>query len=118
MTRKAKIEADMPTMKRPAALGTKRVCPKCATKFYDFEREEADCPKCGHHINFRQDEPVERIVAPAPKKAAPKAVRQEDEDGAESGGTSSEFESLDDLDNGDDDELIEDLDSDDDEEEY
>ncbi len=34
-------------MSKPA-LGTKRVCPKCTAKFYDFSRSRIECPKCGH----------------------------------------------------------------------
>jgi uncharacterized protein (TIGR02300 family) len=28
-------------------LGAKRQCQSCATKFYDFNRDPIDCPKCG-----------------------------------------------------------------------
>lgn len=27
-------------------LGTKRTCSHCTTKFYDMNKEEAECPKC------------------------------------------------------------------------
>ena len=30
----------------PVNLGSKRTCIKCATKFYDFNKEEISCPKC------------------------------------------------------------------------
>ena len=32
----------------PVNLGTKRTCKKCQAKFYDFNKEEVNCPKCGH----------------------------------------------------------------------
>jgi uncharacterized protein (TIGR02300 family) len=32
----------------PANLGTKRQCPKCAAKFYDFGATPVVCPKCKH----------------------------------------------------------------------
>lgn len=28
-------------------LGTKRLCPSCSTKYYDFGRDPILCPKCG-----------------------------------------------------------------------
>lgn len=30
----------------PTNLGTKRCCPKCSAKFYDFARTPIQCPKC------------------------------------------------------------------------
>jgi uncharacterized protein (TIGR02300 family) len=32
----------------PVSLGNKRACKKCQTKFYDFNKEDISCPKCGH----------------------------------------------------------------------
>ena len=34
-------------MSKPA-LGTKRTCPKCVAKFYDFNLTPIECPKCEH----------------------------------------------------------------------
>jgi len=28
-------------------LGTKHECPSCGTKYYDFGKADAPCPKCG-----------------------------------------------------------------------
>jgi uncharacterized protein (TIGR02300 family) len=28
-------------------LGTKRLCPSCAARFYDLSKEPIECPKCG-----------------------------------------------------------------------
>ncbi|NBX67999.1 MAG: hypothetical protein EBR01_03425 [Proteobacteria bacterium] len=30
------------------SLGNKRSCKKCQAKFYDFNKEEIECPKCKH----------------------------------------------------------------------
>jgi uncharacterized protein (TIGR02300 family) len=55
-------------------LGTKHICFKCATKFYDLKKPEAVCPKCG--ADQRQS-PANR-PAPEPRKsrlaAVPKVV--------------------------------------------
>lgn len=45
-----------------AKLGKKYTCFKCETKFYDFEKPEAVCPKCGQN----------QKNAPARPKAAKK----------------------------------------------
>lgn len=51
----------------PANLGTKRQCPKCAAKFYDFGAEtDVPCPKCG-----------KTVKADAPKKRKAKAAKPE-----------------------------------------
>lgn len=34
----------------PVNLGNKRACKKCQAKFYDFNKEEINCPKCGHSM--------------------------------------------------------------------
>jgi uncharacterized protein (TIGR02300 family) len=41
-------------------LGTKYVCFKCGTKFYDLKKPAPTCPKCG----------TDQREAPAPKTAA------------------------------------------------
>ena len=28
--------------------GVKRLCPKCASRFYDLKRDPMTCPECGH----------------------------------------------------------------------
>ena len=50
-------------MSKPA-LGTKRTCPKCAAKFYDFSRSPIECPKCGHTY-VPEDEPKPGNVKPS-----------------------------------------------------
>ena len=55
-------------------LGSKHVCFKCGTKFYDLKKPEALCPKCG--ADQRQS-PANRPV-PEPRKgrlaAVPKVI--------------------------------------------
>lgn len=93
-------------MKKAAAqqtavsLGTKRTCPKCTAKFYDFQKPEIQCPKCGTEV----DPDAELKAFKIPKKAEPKPkaiMRDEEEDAVAS---PAEFESVDDL--GDDDESL------------
>jgi uncharacterized protein (TIGR02300 family) len=38
-------------------LGSKHVCPECATKYYDLKKPGAVCPKCG----------AQPLVAPPPR---------------------------------------------------
>lgn len=100
-------------------LGTKRHCPKCATKFYDFNKEEIACPKCGTEIDTSVEVaiPIAKPVAPEPKKAV--RVATSDEEGEEDTASASDFETIDDLD-ADEEDLVEDIevDEDDDEEEF
>jgi len=39
-------------------LGTKRNCPKCASKFYDLNKNPAQCPVCSH--SFDPEAPVKK----------------------------------------------------------
>lgn len=39
-------------------LGTKRNCPKCASRFYDLKKNPAECPICGH--GFDPEAPVKK----------------------------------------------------------
>lgn len=70
-------------------LGTKRVCPACSAKFYDFGAVAPfTCPKCAHAFTPEIPKPV--VIEPAPKpKPKPKPVvkdDQEDEMSEELGG--------------------------------
>lgn len=50
-------------------LGTKRVCPGCAAKYYDLGRKPAKCPKCD--FEFDPDEDLSRpVVKPRARKPA------------------------------------------------
>ena len=59
-----------------ADLGTKRVCPKCGAKFYDFgATDPIQCPKCSH--KWREN--AKKATAKPkkePKALPPKAVRK------------------------------------------
>ncbi|HEX7852204.1 MAG TPA: TIGR02300 family protein [Sphingobium sp.] len=61
--------------------GTKRTCPKCATRFYDLGKEDpVTCIECG---NVWTPEPVLKSKQPLPYEELPKAkavVEKEDDD--------------------------------------
>lgn len=96
-------------------LGNKRACPKCGTKFYDFCKEELNCPKCNAKLKASQLVTTPNIPRSEPKKSkAPEKVAIETlakEDGA-SDAVADAFESVDDL--GDDEVVVEEIDVDDD----
>ena len=48
-------------------LGSKHVCFKCSTKFYDFKKPEPICPKCGANQTH---------AAPSTQLAATQAARK------------------------------------------
>jgi uncharacterized protein (TIGR02300 family) len=66
--------------------GTKRVCPNCATRYYDFGKMPPVCPNCGSVYNpqmtlkSRRGKPVEDEVRDTAK---PAAVNEADLEGAE-----------------------------------
>lgn len=71
--------------------GAKRVCPNCATKFYDFSRDPIVCPGCDSNFNpedFNRPKRGARAEPRAESAAALAAVRQrakprDDEDAVE-----------------------------------
>lgn len=85
----------------PVNLGTKRSCPKCALKFYDFARPTIQCPKCGTEVDPDAELKVFKQPADSKKSKVKSSLRDDDE---ETTPVVSEeaFESVDDL--GDDDE--------------
>jgi uncharacterized protein (TIGR02300 family) len=92
-------------MKKAAAtqapnLGTKRTCPKCALKFYDFAKAEIHCPKCHTEVDPNAEL---SFRAPVEKKAKPKSIVRDDEEEVVVA-SSDAFESVEDL--GDDDESL------------
>ena len=118
-TKKAAVETK--EMAAPVAnLGTKRVCPECSTRFYDFGRPEIVCPKCETKIDPAQIDPFAKLHLA--QKKSPKVVPDEDapvamraEDGDE--GAAGIADDLDDI-SDDGDEVVEDIVSDDDEDEF
>lgn len=59
----------------PVELGSKRRCPSCGTKFYDFKKAEVVCPKC--NSSFRVEELAKIPSLPEIRK---KSEPQEGED--------------------------------------
>ena len=56
--------------------GVKRVCPECATRFYDLTRDPATCPKCGASFSVEllgRAKPVKEDIAKASAAKAAKA---------------------------------------------
>ncbi len=91
-------------MKKAAAtqapnLGTKRTCPKCALKFYDFAKAEIHCPKCHTEVDPNAEQ---SFRAPVEKKKPKSIVRDEEEEVVVA--SSDAFESVEDL--SDDDESL------------
>ena len=79
----------------PGRLGQKRNCLECGTKFYDFERLPITCPKCFSEFEPQDFEPKINLKSDS-KKA--RAVEKEEEPERELVvSESSEFESLEDL---------------------
>ena len=71
----------------PRDLGTKYVCYKCGTKFYDLKKPVPACPKCGAD---QREAPVAKPTSARSAKAAPPKEAEEaeaaplDEEDAES----------------------------------
>ncbi len=70
-------------------LGTKHVCFKCGTRFYDLKKPEPLCPKCGADqrqspvvkpASEKRSRPAPRPIAPEPE---PEAAAAEADDDAE-----------------------------------
>ncbi|MCP3735946.1 TIGR02300 family protein [Sphingomonas sp. RP10(2022)] len=58
--------------------GTKRTCPKCATRFYDLEKDDpVTCINCGAHWN---PEPILKSKQPLPFEQAKPDTKEADRD--------------------------------------
>lgn len=80
-----KKKADVATEDRRARLGSKFVCYSCKTRFYDMNKPEPLCPKCGSDQRLRPKDTEGAPVAPPPRKATPRpmpAALLEDEEEA------------------------------------
>ena len=65
-------------------LGTKRVCPSCAIKFYDLLKDPIECPACGATF---MAEPILPSKNDAPPPSEPeKAAIEDDENDVDSEG--------------------------------
>ncbi len=105
-------------------MGNKQMCQSCGARFYDLNRKEVACPKCGTHFEAekpakarRPSPPPEKVVVPeVPSKADAAASATDtnvDEDAAitELGGDDliKDLEDeAEDIEDADDDDLIED----------
>lgn len=85
---------------KPIKLGTKRLCPKCNTKFYDFEKSKIACPSCKSTIDLSEPQKPHLTLAPeTAKKTEPTARGPEFlDDAAESDTGDTAFEDLSELD--------------------
>lgn len=59
--------------------GTKRACPKCATRFYDLGKNPAKCPKCGveHDVTVPVKTRRTRTKSAPPAAAIPDKAKVE-----------------------------------------
>jgi len=87
--------------------GKKRTCQSCGAPFYDMKRVPPTCPKCGTEVSAPASKTRRPTPAPAveetPKPANDDAAKTDLEEAAEG----DEIETLEDIEN-DDDDLIED----------
>lgn len=72
-------------MSRPKPnLGTRYACWQCGTKFYDLNKPEPACPKCGADPREAPKETASAAEAKPPRKAkATRVVEEELEDSVE-----------------------------------
>ena len=56
--------------------GTKQICPKCGTRFYDLEKEPAVCVSCGHSF---VPEPILKSKQPLPADEAKPETKDDDD---------------------------------------
>src|SRR5882757_6376131 len=62
-------------------LGTKRVCPSCAARFYDLQKRPIECPKCA--FAFEPEMLLKQRRTRVPEPAKPAVVQADDEDADE-----------------------------------
>ncbi len=88
--------------------GAKRLCPHCASRFYDLQRDPMTCPECGHTFTVDSLTSGRGRTATTEKTTAKTKIVEED--------TTSDDDVLDDdtSDSDLDDDLLEDDDDDDD----
>lgn len=91
-----------------ASLGTKRACPQCGTKFYDFNKEDLTCPKCDAKVDPNSNKTFKAPEPKKPKKEGPEAALSESEDIVVGGDEA--FESVEDIED-EDEELVDDIDT-------
>src|SRR3954468_18045880 len=62
-----------------ADLGTKRVCPSCAARFYDLQKRPIECPKCAFSFEPEMLLKQRRTRVPEPVKPAVVAEAEDEE---------------------------------------
>ncbi len=68
---------------RQAKLGGKHLCFKCSARFYDLNKPEPLCPKCGTDQRTRPKTTDTPAPPPPPKKAPPRPIPLLDDDETE-----------------------------------
>lgn len=99
----------------PATLGNKHSCTECGTKFYDFGKPDLVCPKCRTKVDT--DAKTSRPTESRRKKETPEEALMEAEDVVVSGESEDTFESLEEIDD-DEDDVAEDIDVNDEKEDF
>lgn len=91
-------------MSRPTHLGTRYACWQCGTKFYDLNKPEPACPKCGADPREAPKNPPPAAEAKPPRKAKPARVAEEEAEvmDEEEEAEADDFEEGDDLEESDD----------------
>jgi uncharacterized protein (TIGR02300 family) len=79
-------------VEKKAELGTKRICPSCAARFYDLGKRPIICPKC--QTSFEPETLLRpRRQRPEPREApVPKPVKEEEEEVLEDEDTDADLE--------------------------
>src|SRR6476646_2504256 len=97
-------------------LGTKRVCPSCAARFYDLQKRPIECPKCA--FSFEPEMLLKQRRARVPEPAKPVVAEAEDEEveenAAEETTEAEEFEEEIEDEEEEDDNLLEEVEEDED----
>ncbi len=89
--------------------GVKRLCPHCATRFYDLQNDPMTCPACGEEFDLASLMDTGNKSAP---KAKAKAAEAEEAEVVDLEGDDIILDDSEDTDSSVDDELLEDDDED------
>jgi len=76
--------------------GKKRSCLHCEARFYDLNRNSAECPTCGTVNNFAADIKPARATAPKAKEKAEEPAAPAEEEVLEETETDDDEDALDD----------------------
>src|SRR5882672_9668505 len=97
-------------------LGTKRVCPSCAARFYDLQKRPIECPKCAFAFEPEMLLKQRRTRVPEPVKpvVVAEAESEEGEPAAAGETTEAEFEEEIEDEEEEDDSLLEEVEEDED----